>query len=481
MSEAQRDVRAMQRRMRVEAGAWGALVALNAAFVSLLLITRGGAALALAIYASGASLFGLGMGFLGLFVATRTRDASRVTLGALIAARAVFVTVPFLLSVTTEGALSVLMIALLIWAVGEGMAMPLWTAYLAGLSEPSERGRWFAGRATAAAIGAAGALLPMLILVRVTTTERALQVAYLVAALAALVSTLQVWRLFRLAPATTLPGRHAWRIPDSPGWQFLGGVFCFWFGAALNRPVLPPYVVHELHAPAGYFATAAVVAAVSGVGLQRWWGDYGNTKGTRALLGLSGVGAGAAPLLWAVGPDYRLGILVEAVAAGCWLGHLLGLTLHAVELATDDAERASVVAQTQVAQGTAAALGPLVAAGLVGMVGTIPILVASGAICLGSTAMMTGVARPSGRTLTIPLAIRRLHVPLGYESHDPLQAGEGTIRAALLHTGNDPVRDARRDYGVRTRMPLALMQALSADCPSCRGLGCAMCYGSGLG
>jgi hypothetical protein len=312
-----------------------------------------------------------------------------------------------------------------------------------------------------------------------TTTERALQVAYIVAALAALVSTVQVWRLFRLAPAPALPPQRMWRISGSPGWQFLGGVFCFWFGAALNRPVLSPYVVHELHAPAGYFATAAVVAAVSGVGVQRWWGDYGTMRGTRPLLVLSGVGAGVAPLLWAVVPNYRLGIAVEALAAGCWLGHLLGLTLHAVDIAMDDGDGSSAVARMNVAQGTAAALGPLVAAGLVGTVGTVPILVASGAICLGSTAMMTGVARQSGRTVMVPIRMRRLSVPRGQVSDGTVQ--EETIGAMLRPAGNESVRHARREYGVRTRLPLALMQALSADCPSCRGLGCATCYGSGLG
>lgn len=33
----------------------------------------------------------------------------------------------------------------------------------------------------------------------------------------------------------------------------------------------------------------------------------------------------------------------------------------------------------------------------------------------------------------------------------------------------------------RARLPVALKQALSADCPSCRGLGCGICYGTGLG
>jgi MFS family permease len=478
MVEPQRDFRAIQRRMRLEAGAWGALVALNTAFVSLLLISHGAEAFALAIYASGASVFGLGMGFLGPLVAARTGDVGRVTLAALTTARIAFVAISLLLAVTSGGALPLLVATLLIWTIGEGMALPLWTAYLASLSDPAERGRWFASRATAAAVGAAVALLPMLLLVRSTSTERSLQAVYLVAALAALMSTLQVRALFLLAPAPLPPPRprSARQNSSSPGLWFLGGVFCFWFGAALNRPVLPPYVVHHLQAPAGYFATAAVVAAVTGAGLQRWWGEYGNTRGTGALLGLSGLGAGVVPLLWAAVPDYRLGIPLEAAAAGCWLGHLLGLTLHSVELAHDDAERASVIARTQLAQGSAAAVAPLIAATFVGRVGTIPILIASGVICLGSTAIMTHPARlPSGMPAVL-LRLRRLQVRL-----NPLGPDEGIVRPAWLHPGNESVPDARREVGVRARLPVALKQALSADCSSCRGLGCTTCYGTGLG
>ncbi len=477
MVEPHRDFHAIQQRMRLEAGAWGALVALNTAFVSLLLISRGAEAFALAIYAGGASLFGLGTGVLGPLVVTRSGDAARVTLAALTIARIVFVAISLLLAVTSGGALPLLVVALLLWTIGEGMALPLWTAYLASLSAPVERGRWFAGRATAAAVGAAIALLPMLLLVRLTSTERSLQAVYLVAALAALMSTLQVRALFRLAPAPPPPPQPqpARQNSSSPGLWFLGGVFCFWFGAALNRPVLPPYVVHQLHAPAGYFATAAVVAAVTGAGLQRWWGEYGNTRGTGALLGISGLGAGVAPLLWAMVPDYRLGIPLEAAAAGCWLGHLLGLTLHAVELAHDDTERASVIARTQLAQGSAAAVAPLIAAAFVGRVGTIPILVASGVICLGSTLIMTGrVHLPSG--MPSLLRLRRVQV-----RRVPLRPDEGIVRPAWLDPDSEPATDARRDFRVRARLPVALKQALSADCSSCRGLGCATCYGTGLG
>jgi hypothetical protein len=34
---------------------------------------------------------------------------------------------------------------------------------------------------------------------------------------------------------------------------------------------------------------------------------------------------------------------------------------------------------------------------------------------------------------------------------------------------------------VRVRHPIALMRLLDADCPSCRGFGCTVCAGTGLG
>ena len=474
---ADRDFVAIDRRMRIEAGAGGALIALNTAFVSLLLISRGAEAFALGIYVSGASLLGLGAGVLGPIVAARTRKTARVTLGALMAARIVFVIVALCLAFTPDGALPLLIAALLLWSVGEGMALPLWTAYLASLSHAAERGRWFANRGTAAAVGAAATLLPMLVLVRLTSTDRSLQAAYLVAALAAAVSTLQVRTLFRLAPAPMPSPPHPRLVSVGPERWFLGGVFTFWFGAALNRPVLPPYVVHELHAPAGYFAVAAVVAAVAGVGLQRWWGEYGSTSGSRALLALSGIGAGVSPLLWTAVPDYRFGIPLEAFAAGCWLGHLLGITLHAVEQAQDDAERAGVIAQIQVTQGIAAGLAPLGAVALVGFLGTPPILVTSGLICLLATAIMT---KAKLLATAVPASGRLLHRwynRLTQNDGNALEPGGEVPEWNSTRANESPYCHGR----VRARLPVALKRALSADCPSCRGLGCKMCYGVGLG
>lgn len=476
------------RRVQLEAGSWGALIALNTALVSLLLISRGAGAPELAVYASGASLFGLGAGVVGPWTASRVGGADRVILTAIWAGRAALAVVPLLLLTTENGGIPPLIAALLLWSVGEGIAQPLWIARLAGMNDPSSRSGWLSARATSAAVGAACAMLPLLLLARLLPTEAALIAAYAGAVVAGVVSAGQVGALLRVRVTPTLVrsasrpiarGSHA-----GPGLWFLGGLFAFWFGAALNRPILPPYVVIELGAPAAYFATAAVVAAMAGAGLQPRWGKLGGARGARTLLGWSGLVAGIAPLLWTVVPDYRFGIPVEVLASSCWLGHLLGLNLHAVETAEDDAQRSSVIARMQLAQGSAAAIAPVAAAAVVGTVGTSPILLTSGVVCLVATAVMIDVARPPARLpmalgetvtrfrsiTTPPWAAWSRTIPEAYEP-----APQAALNARSLAWPNRSWTGQRRK-----RLPLPLVQALSAACPTCQGIGCRACHGIGL-
>ena len=88
----------MQRRVRVEAGAWGALGGLNTAFVGTLLLSRDAGPLALGVYNSGVNLFGLGTAWLGPRFAAGA-GVARVTLVALVVGRSIFVAVPLLLLV----------------------------------------------------------------------------------------------------------------------------------------------------------------------------------------------------------------------------------------------------------------------------------------------------------------------------------------------------------------------------------------------
>ena len=473
-----------QRRVHLEAGAWGALIALNAAFVSLLLISRGAGASELAAYASGASLFGLGAGAFGPWAASRAGSARPVIAAALGAGRAAFAAVP-LLMVIDHGSIPLLIAVLLIWSAGEGIAQPLWIAHLAGRSGNAERTTCLSTRATAAAAGAAGAMLPLLVVGRLLPTDQLLVAAYVVALAAAAVSAWHVSALLQLqSAAPNAPRRSGQGMPASPGFWFLGGLFAFWFGAALNRPVLPPYVVNELHAPAAYFATAAVVAAVAGAGLQPRWGMLAGGRGARSLLGWSGLAAGIAPLLWTMVPDYRFGIPVEVLASSCWLGHLLGLNLRAVETAEDDAQRSSVIARMQLAQGSAAAIAPVAAAAVVGTVGTSPILLTSGVVCLAATAVMIDVVRPPAR---LPMALgetaarfRLITTPLSAAWSRTMPEAYEAVPQAALNARSQEWPDQSRTGQRRERLPLSLVRALSAACPTCQGIGCGACHGIGL-
>ena len=380
--------------MRLEASAWGVMTSVHNAFVNPLLLSRGAGPLALGVFNSAANLLGFGSGFLGPRLATRLGGAPRLTVAALTLARLALLGVPVLLVLTGGGGVPLLIAVLLVWYVGEGVALPLWTSFLAGLVGPARRGRWLAMRATAAAGASVAVMVTAVVVFRLASDETSFRLAYVVAAVAGLAS---VWHLRALLAAAPRPApvapRSLLRPPGGPGThRFIGGVFCFWFGAGLIWPILPRYIIDDLNAPTAYFGALAVITALVGVVVPRLWGRVGDARGARAVLLRSGLGTSAAPVLWAVIPTYWLGPLVEVVASASWPGHQMGLTLRASELAHGEDDRPSMLAWTNLAQGAGASMSPLVASVLVGEVGTVPILIASAVLRLAGTAAVgTGV------------------------------------------------------------------------------------------
>jgi hypothetical protein len=56
-----------------------------------------------------------------------------------------------------------------------------------------------------------------------------------------------------------------------------------------------------------------------------------------------------------------LGFLIDGLAFVVWPGHMLGLTLRAVELVDNDEDRPMMIGWTNLAQGAGACLSPLIA------------------------------------------------------------------------------------------------------------------------
>ena len=247
------------------------------------------------------------------------------------------------------------------------------------------------------AAGAAALTLPPLAFLALAGPQRAWQAALLLAAIAALVSGWQLSCLFASAPVPPLPALppQVLRINGAER-RFLLTISLFWFGVALNRPLLAPYQVHDLGATPVYFALAGAVAALVGLLAQRFWSRLAEGGRVTALLGLSGAVAGVVPLLWMVAPNAWVGLPIDGLAAGFWLGHLLGVALRCAQLAPADDERPSLVAATHLVQGIAATAAPLPAAALVVTLGTRPLLALSGAICLLATSGLVAGEREAG-------------------------------------------------------------------------------------
>ncbi|MCC6791915.1 MAG: hypothetical protein IT336_09525 [Thermomicrobiales bacterium] len=392
-----RERRALARQVQIEAGAWGILKTLNDAFVNPLLIARGAGPLALGIFNSGANLFGFGAGWLGPRLAARSGSVRRTALACLICGRSVFLFMAIYVLLVKDATASTIIPLLLAWGFGEGLVLPLWASFIAGMVGPGERGRWLAMRATAATMSTVPVMAGVVLLFLFASKEEALPLAYILASIAGLSSLLMVARLFRVVGEGPIPEAKSVRsLPNEPGARrFLSGVLLFWFGAAFIWPVMPAYIINELHAPPVYFALTQLGAAIVGTYIQRRWGQLGDQRGAVRVLLLSGFGAALVPALWGIVPVYWIGFFVEVIGWACWPGHMLGLTLRSVELAERDSDRSSLLGWTNLAQGAGACVSPLIASWLVIQIGTVPILFISATLRIGGTLVMTsGLRRP---------------------------------------------------------------------------------------
>jgi Na+/melibiose symporter-like transporter len=253
-------------------------------------------------------------------------------------------------------------------------------------------------RAQAATILSVPVLIGILFLVLFASKERALPIAYSVAALGAVLSWISLRRVFRSTPGQAVPPKRALtHVPQSrDARRFLAGVFVFWFASALTWPIVPRYITNELEAPTAYFAMSQIVGAVVGIVMQPWWGRRCDASGPTRILLLSGLVSATVPLLWAVAPVYWIGFAIDAIAFSVWPGHMLGLTMRAIELVEDEADRPMMLGWTNLAQGAGACASPLIAASMVGQVSVPVILVTAAALRFAGAGVLSGALwRPS--------------------------------------------------------------------------------------
>ncbi|MDQ2683736.1 MAG: MFS transporter, partial [Chloroflexota bacterium] len=271
-----------------------------------------------------------------------------------------------------------------------------WTSFLAGMVDSSERGRWVAMRAQSATLLTLPVLVVVLSLVLFASRETALPMAYSVAAAAAIVSWFLLRRMFaRTAEQPVPPKRSLTHVPESTeARRFLGGVFLFWFASALTWPIIPRYITTDLDAPTAYFAISQIIGACVGIVMQPRWGKLCDGSGVRKVLLISGVGSALVPLMWAVAPVYWVGFAIDAVAFAVWPGHMLGLTMRAVELCEVEADRPMMLGWTNLAQGAGASISPLIASVLVTQIGVGAILAVACLLRLSGALVLSGVPGP---------------------------------------------------------------------------------------
>lgn len=395
--------------MRTEAAGFGMMLNIHGSMINPLLIERGAGPGMLGIFSSLASVALYSSGFLGPRAAHALGNAGKAIMAILIGFRLVLIALTALLWVMPEGAVVPILVLALVWTAGEGLVLPLWTAFIAGLVPPSLRGRWLALRGVAAALSASGVMLALLIVMQFTSREAAIPFAYTVATMAGILSLWQVRTLLHINPQGVPPKPQSLRTipPGRERRRFLGGVLTFWFGAGMMGPILVPYIMKELNGPTAYFAASAAVATITIAFAQRKWGRFADISGSKAMGFYSGIGVAFIPIWWALTPVYWLGLIFEIIGSASWPGHSMSLTLRSIELADSEEARPAMLAWTSMAQGAGACLSPLVAAGLVGFTGYIPLFLASAFFRMLGTIILSEPERERWFRDRIPFRRRR--------------------------------------------------------------------------
>ena len=384
-----------RRPMQAEAAGWGIMKAITDGFINVMLIGRGAGPLQLGVYNSLANLFGYSSGFIGPRVAHRLGSIGRAALVILLIGRLLPIGLLAILWTTDGGYVWPILALVLASIAGEGLAAPLWTAFLAGLVGSAHRGRWLAIRATAAASAASVVMISMLMLFQFGDKASALPFAYSLATIAGLFSIVKLRTLFSTNVPPPPPAPRSIRsLPaGTERRRFLGGVLIYWFGAGLIWPVLPPYLIRDLHAPATYFALAGAMGAVVGIVIQKFWGRYADYQGARAQLFFAGIGTGLVPIGWTLAPSIWFGPAIEMFGFVCWPAHTMGLTVRAVELAENESDRTAMIGWVNLMQGAGACISPLISSALIGTTGTFAILVASAVLRVGGSIVMSEAPR----------------------------------------------------------------------------------------
>ncbi len=467
------DDRDVKRHVAADAAAWGVVTATNNAMAGPLLLAHGASNMVFGVYNAAMSFFGLGTALTGLRL-TGDRSSGATAFRLFLVARSVLLLLPISLIMLSSAPVELLIGILVLWAAAEGAAQPLWLSHLSGLGGDENRGARLARRSARASGAGLLVLVPVLLMLAAGSTNHALIVAYGGAAFVGLLGLRPVRLLSSRSSSQTLPQQL--RFPDGLSVRFLFAISLFWFGAALNRPVLPVWISGELGAPPLYFAAAAIAAAASGMLVPRWWGKCADAHGSSALLVLTGMTASVVPWLWIVAPAWWLGVPIEMIAAGCWLGHLLGLMLRCIEMAPDESARPAFIAWTQTVQGLGATSAPLVASLMAGLLGARAVLVTSGALCLIATTQMA----TAGSTISTTALTRQLMASLA--SWTTNRELVSTPQFALEGSGSIPAPVSSPAYRPRRKSAesISLRRVLLADCQSCAGLGCSSCLGTGL-
>lgn len=294
------------------------------------------------------------------------------------------------------------------------LSFPAWTSMTGDVVPIAWRGRYFGTRNIIMGVSNMVAILLLGLLITHSASPLGYQFAFIIAALAGWSSTFSYAHI-REAPKVPAPLDVRAYTPAGL-WSSLKAdpnfaVFCLFnglwnFSLNIAGPFFNIYLVQDLHATAAMVGVTTLVASLTSLPAQRWFGQLNDRWGPRRIQLLTGFLIPALPLAWIFTTAAWHTIPIQIASGVLWAGFNLASFNFLLNLAPPE-QRARFSALNQVAIALSSAVGAALGGVIAGQFGYHAVFLLSGV----------------GRILSMVVFIRFVHQPISEIIAEKKQSG----------------------------------------------------------
>lgn len=253
------------------------------------------------------------------------KTSKRRLIGAFSAfiSRSLWIIVALLPFLFGESLIWLILILSLSSAIG-GFISPAWASMMGDIVPESTRGRYFAKRNILCALSTMITVTSAGIILDFIGNDLGFTLLFILAGILGILSSLMLFKFPDIETKTAILqniGEETKKIIKNNLFvRFLIIFFIWQFGVSMASPFFNVHLVKNLQAGYIWVSIFSFVSTMSGIIINKFWGNISDTFGHRIVIVISAFGASFVPFFWffATSPYYLLPVAI--IAGSAWAG-----------------------------------------------------------------------------------------------------------------------------------------------------------------